>query len=58
MPETPWSPGVATTACTRRREPGNAQFTHVWTLRDGKILKFQQYTDTAQVAKAIGGSLA
>jgi uncharacterized protein len=33
----------------------NAQFAHVWTLRDGKVAKFQQYTDTAQVAKAVGG---
>jgi len=33
----------------------SAQFVHLWTLRDGKILKFQQCTDTLQVAKAIGG---
>jgi uncharacterized protein len=26
----------------------NAQFAHVWTIRDGKIAKFQQYTDTEQ----------
>ena len=32
----------------------SAQFVHVWKLRNGKILKFQQYTDTLQVAKAIG----
>ncbi len=25
-----------------------AQFAHVWTVRDGKITAFQQYTDTAQ----------
>jgi uncharacterized protein len=31
----------------------NAQFAHVWTLKDGKVLKFQQYTDTKQVANAI-----
>lgn len=28
----------------------DAQFVHVWTLRDGKITKFQQYADTAQFA--------
>jgi ketosteroid isomerase-like protein len=33
----------------------SAQFVHVWRLRDGKILKFQQYVDTLQVAKAMGG---
>lgn len=33
----------------------HAQFAHVWKLRDGRIVGFQQYTDTAQVAKAVGG---
>lgn len=31
----------------------NAQFAHVWTLKDGKVTKFQQYTDTKQVSNAI-----
>ena len=31
----------------------NAQFVHVFTLRDGKIAKFQQYTDTAQFRDAV-----
>lgn len=30
------------------------QFAHVWTLRDGKIVRFQQYTDTLQAARAVG----
>lgn len=30
----------------------NAQFMHVWTLADGKVTKFQQYTDTLQFAQA------
>ena len=30
-----------------------AQFAHFFTFRDGKIVKFQQYTDTAQFAEAI-----
>ncbi len=30
----------------------DAQFAHVWGLSDGKITSFQQYTDTAQWAKA------
>ena len=30
-----------------------AQFTHVWTCRNGKATRFQQYTDTKQVADAM-----
>ena len=30
-----------------------AQFAHVFTFRDGKVVKFQQYTDTAQFQKAV-----
>jgi len=26
----------------------NAQFAHAWTIRDGKVAQFQQYTDTEQ----------
>lgn len=26
----------------------DAQFAHAWTIRDGKVMDFQQYTDTAQ----------
>lgn len=29
-------------------EPLDAQFAHEWTLRDGRVAAFQQYTDTAQ----------
>jgi ketosteroid isomerase-like protein len=36
----------------------NAQFAHVWKLRNGQVVAFQQYTDTAQfrdaAAKAAG----
>jgi len=31
----------------------NAQVAHLWTLKNGKVTKFQQYTDTKQVAEAI-----
>lgn len=31
----------------------NAQVSHLFTLRNGKIVKFQQYTDTKQVAEAV-----
>ncbi len=33
----------------------NAQFSHFWGIRDGKAVTFQQYADTAQVQKAVGG---
>jgi ketosteroid isomerase-like protein len=31
----------------------NAQVVHVFTVRDGKLVKFQQYTDTAQFRDAV-----
>jgi ketosteroid isomerase-like protein len=31
----------------------DAQFVHVFKFKDGKIAKFQQYTDTAQVQNAV-----
>lgn len=35
-------------------QPVDAQFAHVWELRDGKVVRFQQYTDTKQWAQASG----
>jgi ketosteroid isomerase-like protein len=29
-------------------------FAHAWTLRDGKVTRFVEYTDTAAIAKVIG----
>ena len=43
---------TATNKATGR--PINSQFAHVWHLRDGKIVRFQQYADTAQFARASG----
>jgi ketosteroid isomerase-like protein len=34
-----------------------AQFAHFFTFRNEKIIKFQQYTDTAQFKEAISGTL-
>ncbi|HZT60935.1 MAG TPA: nuclear transport factor 2 family protein [Pyrinomonadaceae bacterium] len=31
----------------------SAPFAHVWTLRDGKVARFQQYTDTALAQAAV-----
>ena len=35
----------------------DAQFVHVWTVRDGKVIAFQQFTDTAQFAAVCGAPL-
>jgi ketosteroid isomerase-like protein len=35
-------------------KPIDAQVAHVWDLRDGKAVRFQQYTDTWQFAQATG----
>jgi ketosteroid isomerase-like protein len=32
----------------------NPQAVHVWTLKDGKAVAFQQYIDTLDVARATG----
>jgi ketosteroid isomerase-like protein len=34
--------------------PIDAQFAHVWQVREGKVVRFQQYTDTKQWADAAG----
>ena len=35
-------------------EERKAQVAHVWTIRDGRAGKFQQYLDTLQVARDAG----
>jgi hypothetical protein len=32
----------------------DAQVCHVWKIRDGKVMSFQQYTDTAQLQDVAG----
>ncbi len=45
--------------CTgTHRETGRevrAQFAHVWGVRGGRVVKFQQYTDSKQFAEAVTG---
>jgi ketosteroid isomerase-like protein len=36
----------------------NVQVCHVWTLRHGKLAKFQQYVDTAQLQDVMGARLS
>jgi hypothetical protein len=33
----------------------DAQFAHIWRVTDGRVTGFQQYTDTAQAARAVQG---
>lgn len=35
-------------------KPIDAQAAHVWDLRDGNVVRFQQYTDTWQFAQVMG----
>jgi len=35
-------------------KPLDAQVCHVWTIRDGKAMKFQQYVDTAKMQEVMG----
>jgi ketosteroid isomerase-like protein len=32
-----------------------AQFAHIWSVRKGKVVRFQQYTDTKQFADTVAG---
>lgn len=40
----------------KTRETMDAQHAHIWWLNDGKVTRFQQYTDTKQAWKTIGGN--
>jgi ketosteroid isomerase-like protein len=44
--------------CKATGRPVDAQFVHVFTVQDGKIVRFQQYTDTAQFRDAVARSVA
>lgn len=32
-----------------------AQFAHIWSVREGRVVRFQQYTDTKQFAETVVG---
>jgi len=34
----------------------DCQFCHIWTVENGKIVKFQQYADTARLREAMGAA--
>ena len=33
-----------------------AQFAHIWSVRESRVVRFQQYTDTKQFAETVAGS--
>ena len=39
--------------CRKNGRDVKAQFAHVFSFRNGKVVKFQQYTDTAQFREAV-----
>jgi ketosteroid isomerase-like protein len=43
-------------ACKATGRTLDAQFAHVWRVRDGKAVSFQQYTDTLQAALVTGAA--
>jgi ketosteroid isomerase-like protein len=47
--------GRYTGTCKATGKAMNAQLAHVWRVADGKIVRFQQYTDTLQVTEAMRG---
>lgn len=48
------STGRYRATCKATGVPVDAQFAHVWTVQNGKVTRFQQYTDTLQFARATG----
>jgi ketosteroid isomerase-like protein len=40
--------------CRATGRRADAQFAHVFQFRDGKVVRFQQYTDTAQFRDVVG----
>ena len=49
-----WPQGRYRGTMKKTGTPIDAQFAHVWHVRDGKVIRFQQYTDTRQWAQAAG----
>jgi ketosteroid isomerase-like protein len=45
--------GRYTGTCKATGKPMNAQLAHVWRVSDGKVARFQQYTDTLQATEAM-----
>lgn len=45
--------GYYSGTCKRTRRSVRAQFAHFFTLRDGQLVHFQQFTDTAQFRQAV-----
>jgi uncharacterized protein len=48
--------GRYTGTCKATGRAMNPQVAHIWTLADGKAVRFQQLVDTLAVARAMGGA--
>lgn len=46
--------GRYTGTCKATGQPQHTQIAHVWRIRDGKIVRFQQHADTLHVARVMG----
>jgi len=42
------------TRCKPTGKPLDAQVVHIWDFRDGKVVRWQQYVDTRQLAEVLG----
>ena len=51
--DTAISQGIYSGTHKQTGKQARAQFAHFFTFRDGKIVKFQQYTDTAQFKQVV-----
>jgi ketosteroid isomerase-like protein len=50
-----WLSDTITSDFTAKLRNAKPQVAHLWTIRDGRAVKFQQYLDTLQVARDAGG---
>ena len=48
-------PGIYSGTYKATGKSFEAEFAHIWTLRDGKVISFHQYVDSALVQEALKG---
>jgi uncharacterized protein len=47
--------GTAKRVFRRSGREGQSRWCQIWTLREGKVIRFLEFTDTAAIARAYGG---
>jgi ketosteroid isomerase-like protein len=57
MPATPRRGGTVQRNAQATGKSMNPQVCHVWSVSNGKLTKFQQYVDTAQLQDVMGAHL-